>query len=95
MGNILDQCRRLGITFDGDTRAVADLQELLWEAERERDNLEDSGEDVTVQNAVVDRLRQELNAALEKLNETLLVAPPGFGPRLTAAERSRTQRWQR
>jgi hypothetical protein len=70
MGNILDQCRRLGISFDGDIRVVADLQELLWEAERERDNMEGNGEDVTVQNLVVDRLRQELNAALQKLNET-------------------------
>ena len=70
MRNILDQCRRLVITFDNDVLAVADLQDLLSEAERERDVMEDFGEDVTVQNIVIDRLKRELKAALEKVNES-------------------------
>ena len=67
MSDLIDECRSLGIEFDKTEMMVEKLQDTLWEAERERTNMEEAGEDTTLQDIAIHRLRQKLNDAIAEI----------------------------
>jgi hypothetical protein len=68
--NILGRAKGLGIKFDEeekkDLEQLSASQELLHDAECERANLDQEGEDTTVHDAIIDKLREEIKVLARK-----------------------------
>jgi hypothetical protein len=64
--NILGRARSLGIQFDEkekeELEQLSDLQELLHDTGRERQELEELGEDTTLHDRLIDKIREEIKA---------------------------------
>ena len=56
---ILDSCKHHGVKFDSRIAKLAELQELLFDAERERCCLQEDGASTTVIDDVIAKLRRE------------------------------------
>lgn len=71
MEDILGRAKSLGIEFaeeeKEDLEHLSELQELLHDAEREYDCLDQAGEDTTVQARVIDKVREEIRTLSEQL----------------------------
>ena len=71
MEHILDRAKSLGIKFDEEEKEelehLAELQELLGDAERQRDGLREAGEDTTVHDRVIAKTWDEIQVLLTKL----------------------------
>jgi hypothetical protein len=68
MEDILTKARRLGIDFGDDIYRQVELQETLFQAERERESMEEAGESTVVHNAVIKKLREEIDRISAQLN---------------------------
>ncbi len=71
MEDILGRAKSLGIKFDEeekeDLERLADLQELVHDAERQREGLREEGEDTTVHDRVIAKTWDEIQVLLTKL----------------------------
>jgi hypothetical protein len=65
--DILDECRWLGIKFSKEVEVVAELERLLWKVERQRAQMEEVGENTSLQEIIIERIRRERDVAVEKI----------------------------
>jgi hypothetical protein len=65
--NIFDEIRGLGVEFNKDEQRVAELQDALWRVKRQKEGLEEMGEDTTLHDIGIERLEGQLEAALAKI----------------------------
>jgi len=69
--DILGRAKSLGIKFEKeiekDLDRLSELQELLDDAERHRTYLEEEGEDTTLHDEVIPKLREEIHALSKKI----------------------------
>jgi hypothetical protein len=69
--DILSRARTLGIEFEGEMEEDLDqlsaLHELLHDAERERAYLEAEGEDTILQDRVIAKVRDQIQALSKKI----------------------------
>ena len=64
MEDILGRAKSLGIKFEKeieeDLDRISELQELLHDASRQRTDFEEGGEDTTLHNEVIAKIREEI-----------------------------------
>ena len=64
MEDILGRAKSLGIKFkkemEEDLDRLSELQELLYDAERQRGGLSEEGEDTTLHDEVIAKIREEI-----------------------------------
>jgi hypothetical protein len=68
--NILRRAKGAGVQFDENEKELerlAELQDVLSDAERERRGLEAEDEDTVLQDKVIAQVRQEIHALSEKI----------------------------
>ena len=69
MDDILRRAQSLGIKFNNRTTRLAELQELLYDATRERAMLEEEGENTLLQDIVIEKIREEIAIEAEKSDD--------------------------
>ena len=71
MEDILGRAKSLGIKFkkemEEDLDRLSELQELLYDAERQRSSLCEEGEDTTLHDKVIAKIREEIWTLSEKI----------------------------
>jgi hypothetical protein len=69
--DILGRAKSLGIKFkkemEEDLDRLSELQELLYDAERQRSGLCEEGEDTTLHDKVIVKIREEIWTLSEKI----------------------------
>lgn len=69
MEEVLENCGRLGITFEPSIRKLAKLQDLSQEAKSRRNYLKGEGDDLTVVDAVIKKVHEEIEVVLSSIAE--------------------------
>lgn len=69
MKDILNACKRLGITYNEKLDKIAEIRNTLDTAEREREWLYENGDGTAGYDHVIWRLRTALKAALSELED--------------------------
>ena len=71
MEDILGRAKSLGIKFEKeieeDLVRLSELQELLHDASRQRTDFEEGGEDTTLHNEVIAKIREEICILSKKI----------------------------
>ncbi len=67
MENVLDRAKSLGIKFDKKLDRLAELQELLHVAECQRTGLDEKGEDTSLHDVVIEKVREAIDAESEQV----------------------------
>ena len=71
MDDILGRAKSLGIKFEKemeeDLDRLSELQELLHDASRQRTDFEEGGEDTTLHNEVIAKIREEIWTLSKKM----------------------------
>jgi KaiC/GvpD/RAD55 family RecA-like ATPase len=70
--DILGRAKRLGIKFEDEEEKehleqLSALQELLDDAEHQRASLDQDGEETTLHDRVIDKIREEIRALTKKI----------------------------
>jgi uncharacterized protein YfeS len=63
----IDECARYGVKIDPKIERIAKLQDLIREAERRKEFLEDEGEPTVVVDTMIDDLTRKLEEAVDGL----------------------------
>jgi len=64
---ILRRAKHLGLEFSEEFDSLCELQDLLFEAEDQRARLEQAGEDAFRQDAIIEKLREQIKSDKKKL----------------------------